>query len=306
MTHTTDPRQLPGADPHTGNREIDPVTGHDTTGHDWNGIKELNTPFPKLVIWALVLTFLYSVVAWILLPAWPIGRDYTRGLLGLDQGEQAVEGFRTLVAGREDWLSRFEGGEFDALQSDDTLLRVAMPAARRLFADNCAACHGTDGQGGPGFPVLSDGTWLWSGDPESIAETLRVGINSDHPDTRYAEMPAFDWMEQDERVALATYVSELPAGAADADSPAGILFAENCSSCHGDAGEGGLEVGAPSLTDGSVIYGQDEKSVMETLLYGRQGVMPSWSGRLSDAEINLLALYVARLNQPEPDAEASQ
>ena len=93
------------SDSHT--REIDPVTGRDTTGHDWNGIKELNTPFPKLVIWALVLTFLYSVIAWILLPAWPVGRDYTRGLLGLDQGEQAVAGYRNLAAGRQDWLARF-------------------------------------------------------------------------------------------------------------------------------------------------------------------------------------------------------
>lgn len=65
MSSPTDPRQLPGADPHTGNRKVDPVTGHDTTGHDWGGITELNTAFPKIVIWALVLTFLYSVVAWI-------------------------------------------------------------------------------------------------------------------------------------------------------------------------------------------------------------------------------------------------
>lgn len=299
MSNPTDPRQLPGADPHTGNRKIDPVTGYDTTGHDWGGITELNTAFPKVVIWALVLTFLYSVVAWILLPAWPTGRDYTRGLLGLDQSEEAIKGFNSLADRRQDWLSRFEGENFVALQSDATLMATAMPAAARLFADNCAACHGTNGQGGPGFPALSDETWLWGGDTEEIATTIRHGINTEDPDTRYAEMPAFDWMERSDRLALAEFVSEMRGGVVDFESTAGTLFSENCSSCHGETGTGGLEIGAPSFTDEAVIYGQDRETVMETLRRGRHGVMPAWSGRLSEAEINLLALYVARIGRPE-------
>lgn len=303
MSDTTDPPQLPGTDPHTGNRRIDPVTGYDTTGHDWNGIKELNTPFPRLVIWALVLTFLYSVVAWVLLPAWPTGRDYTRGLLGLDQQEEAVQGFRDLAERRQDWLSRFEGDDFDALQSDKALMTEALPAAARLFADSCAACHGAGGQGGPGFPVLSDGTWLWSGDPQEIAATIRHGINAENPDTRIAEMPAFDWMERPDQVSLAQFVAELPNGSADHESPAGQVFAENCSSCHGEAGVGGLGVGAPSLADKAVIYGQDPETVMKTLRSGRKGVMPAWSGRLSGAEINLLALYVAQLGHHGGDTQ---
>ena len=296
MSNLTDPRNLPGADPHTGNRKIDPVTGYDTTGHDWGGITELNTAFPRIVIWALVLTFLYSVVAWILLPAWPIGRDYTRGLLGLDQGKEAVEGFHDLSGARQDWLSRFEGEGFPALQSDATLMATAMPAAARLFSDNCAACHGTLGRGGPGFPVLSDNSWLWSGNAAEIATTIRHGINADDPDTRYAEMPSFDWMARSDRAALAEFVAGLPNGSADFGSPAGVLFAENCTSCHGETGAGGLGIGAPPLTDAAVIYGQDPETVMQTLRRGRHGVMPAWSGRLSDAEINLLALYVAQLD----------
>lgn len=303
MSDPTDPTQLPGNDPHTGNRRIDPVSGYDTTGHDWNGIKELNTPFPRLVIWALVLTFLYSVVAWVLLPAWPTGRDYTRGLLGLDQQEEAVQGFRDLAERRQDWLSRFEGDDFDALQSDKALMTEALPAAARLFADNCAACHGAGGQGGPGFPVLSDGTWLWSGDPKEIAATIRHGINAEDPDTRTAEMPAFDWMERPDQVSLAQFVAELPNGSADHESPAGQVFGENCSSCHGDTGAGDLGVGAPSLTDKAVIYGQDPETVMKTLRSGRKGVMPAWSGRLSGAEINLLALYVAQLGHHGGDTQ---
>lgn len=278
-------------------REVDPVTGHDTTGHDWNGIKELNTPFPKLVIWALVLTFLYSVIAWILLPAWPTGRDYTRGLLGLDQGAEAVAGFHEIATERQGWLDRFAADDFAAQQSDAPLMKVALPAAQRLFADNCAACHGLKGQGGPGFPVLADDTWLWSGAPDEIAVTISHGINSDDPDARFSEMPAFDGLPEGDRAALATFVSDLHGGGGTADwnSPAAALFAENCSSCHGEHAEGGLGNGAPSLTDAAVIYGQDPQTVALTLRHGRHGVMPAWTGRLSKAEINLLALYVAGL-----------
>lgn len=283
--------------PHSAHREVDPVTGYDTTGHDWNGIKELNTPFPKIVIWALVLTFLYSVIAWVLLPTWPLGRDYTRGLLGLDQAQMAVEGARAMEDRRQAWLGRFIRPDFTALAADRTLMAGAMPAAARLFEDNCAACHGAKGGGGPGFPVLSDGTWLWGGDAETIAETIRVGINGQNPDTRLAQMPAHDWLTPTERDALADLVTALPEGKTDPASEGGTLFADNCATCHGDKGAGGLANGAPSLADRAVIYGQDRTSVIETLRHGRQGVMPSWSGRLSRAEINLLALYVARLGQ---------
>ncbi len=177
MTRTTDPHDLPGADPHTGNRLIDPVTGYDTTGHDWNGIRELNTPFPRIVLVFLLLSVLYSVAAWILLPAWPTGRDYTRGLLGLDQGRVAAEGFAALDSARQGWLARFDRPDFAALAADPALMAAAMPAAARLFADNCAACHGTGGTGGPGFPALSDGHWLWGGDPETVKFCHRAGMD---------------------------------------------------------------------------------------------------------------------------------
>ena len=117
------------SDPHT--REIDPVTGHDTTGHEWNGIKELNTPFPKLVIWALVLTFAYSVIAWVLLPAWPLGRDYTRGIWNLRQEDEAITGYRVLATKRQDWLARFSEPDFAALRADTALMQQAKAGAPR-------------------------------------------------------------------------------------------------------------------------------------------------------------------------------
>lgn len=280
-------------------REVDPVTGYDTTGHEWNGIRELNTPFPRIVLLFLIATVLYSVVAWILLPAWPTGRDYTRGLLGLDQGQVAAEGFAALDSARQDWLARFETPDYAALAADPALMAAAMPAAARLFADNCAACHGAGGAGGPGFPALDDGHWLWGGDAGTVAETIRVGINSTDPDTRYAEMPSFAGLAREDRAALAGYVASLPSGKADRTGPAAALFAENCAACHGDAGEGGLLNGAPSLTDAATLYGQDGATVAETLRRGRKGEMPAWAPRLDPAEINLLALYVSGLGGGE-------
>lgn len=285
------------ADRHRG-VEVDPTTGYETTGHDWNGIRELNTPFPRIVIWALALTFLYSVIAWVLLPAWPIGRDFTRGVLGLDQRQIAMQGYAALERVRDDWLTRFATGDLDALAADPALMARAMPAARRLFADNCAACHGSGGTGGPGFPDLTDADWLWGGSAGAIAETLHVGINSGHPDTRVSQMPAFGRdriLSRDAVQAVSDYVLALPGGAADPRSAGAQVFAENCIACHGENGTGGLGAGAPSLAGGRRIYGGDRATILTTIHGGRQGVMPSWTGRLSAAEINLLAIYVSHL-----------
>jgi len=278
--------------------EIDPVTGYETTGHNWNGIRELNTPFPRIVLWALALAFLYSVVAWVLLPAWPTGRDFTRGLLGLDDRQEAMQGYAALERAREDWMARFAAGDLDALPGDAALMAQAMPAARRLFADNCAACHGTRATGGPGFPDLTDADWLWGGSPADIAETLRVGINSGHPDTRVSQMPAFGrdgMLPRDAVQAVADYVLALPRGDADAHSAGAQIFAENCAACHGENGAGGVGTGAPSLAGGRWIHGGDRATILATIHGGRQGVMPAWAGRLKAAEINLLAVYVSRL-----------
>lgn len=294
------------ADSHHG-AEVDPATGYETTGHDWNGIRELNTPFPRIVTWAMALAFVYSVVAWVLLPAWPTGRDFTRGVLGLDQQQVAMQGYAALERARDDWMARFATGDLDALAADAALMARAMPAAKRLFADNCAACHGTLGTGGPGFPDLTDANWLWSGSPEAIAETLRVGINSGHADTRISQMPAFGrdgLLPRDAVQAVTDYVLALPGSAADQRSAGAQAFAENCVACHGENGAGGLGIGAPSLAGDRWVYGGDRATILATIHGGRQGVMPAWAGRLNAAEINLLAIYVSRLGASSQHAEA--
>lgn len=289
------------SDPEFSNREVDPFTGHDTTGHEWGPIRELNTPFPKIATWAMILTFVYSVITWILLPAWPTGTDYTRGILGLDDHVMADEGFSRIEQARADWVSRLAGTpDFAALADDKVFMADALPAAARLYGDDCAACHGDDAEGGPGFPALTGPFYLWGGSPEALVHTITHGINSDQDDeTRFAEMPAFDWLDADERHALTQYVAALPSGEADHDGAAAESFADNCASCHGERGEGFEDeddkVGAPSLADASVIYGQDVATVGQTLFRGRHGVMPAWGSRLAPEDINLLALYITTL-----------
>ena len=278
--------------------EFDPITGYATTGHDWNGIRELNTPLPRIVVWTLMLTFLYSVVAWVLLPAWPYGRDYTRGLLGLDQIERAEAARAPLLAMRDDWLSEFARVDFGEV-AEDPMLRVrAWPAAARLFEDNCSLCHGRDARGGPGFPNLRDGDWLWGGAPEEIAYTMRVGINTEHPETHFGIMPAFGRdgiLDRAEIAAVTDHILALAEGHANPGSVGAQVFADNCAACHGDDGGGGLLNGAPALADGNWIYGSDRATVMASVRNGRKGVMPAWEGRLSTAEVNMLAAWLADL-----------
>lgn len=287
----------------SGPQEIDPVTGHVTTGHEWNGIKELNTPFPRIALWALIITVVYSVVAWVLLPAWPLGSTYTKGVLGVDQTTDAQARHAEFTARRVGWEGRFATADLDDLAGDADLLAVAQTEMTRLYADNCAACHGStgagkDGRGGPGFPALNDADWLWSGELEEIAEVIRTGINSDHEDTHLAQMAAFgrdDLLTRAEIDLLVPFVAGLHDGNADFTSPAGELYADNCASCHGDAGEGGLGVGAPALNDAGWIYGGSPAAIRRTLIHGRAGTMPAWEGRLTLAERNMLTLFVARL-----------
>ncbi|SMX48793.1 cytochrome-c oxidase, cbb3-type subunit III [Maliponia aquimaris] len=284
--------------------ERDPVTGQATTGHDWNGIKELNNPVPKAVIAFIVVTHLYALVAWVLLPTWPLGQTYTKGLWGVDQKTAVAADIAQAEAARADWTTALETQSFEAIRADPDLMARAMATAAPLFGQNCQACHGTKGIGGPGFPRLSDDIWLWGGTAEEIAETLRFGINSPHPDTRFSQMPTFGrdgLLTRPEIAALTDYVLTLSGGVRAGDTSEGaVLFQDNCASCHGEDARGMTDQGAPNLTDADWLYGGDADAIHTTLMNGRQGVMPAWTDRLSEAEIRMLALYVQDLSGAAP------
>lgn len=284
--------------------ERDPVSGYATTGHDWNGITELNSPVPRIVFWFLAVTHIYAFVAWVLLPTWPLGNTYTKGILGVDQQTDVAADIAAATAARADWMAALTSEDFAAIRANPDLLARAQETAAPLFGQNCQACHGAGGIGGPGFPRLSDRIWLWGGTSDEIAATLRHGINSPDPDTHVAQMPAFGrdgMLTRAEITVLTDYVLTLGSGVVAGNTSEGaVLFQDNCAACHGEDAKGIEGTGAQNLTDDDWIYGGDAATIRQTLLNGRQGVMPAWQGRLSEAEIRMLALYVEGLSAPQP------
>lgn len=287
--------------------ERDGHSGYLTTGHEWNGIKELNTPVPRLVYICLFVTALFSLGYWILMPAFPLGSTYTKGLLGADDRAYVNASVKQAMADRSTWTDQITAKSFGAIQADPSLIAQVRATGSVLFGDNCAACHGRDAKGGRGFPNLTTNSWLWGGTPEAIAETIRVGINSPHQNTRVSQMPAFGRdgvLKRDEMENVVAYVqslSETPAAgkaAADKVSAGKAVFAANCASCHGPEAKGNPEVGSPNLTDHYWIHGSGEDAFYAGVWGGLQGHMPSWEGRLSSLDRKILALYLLDLRRP--------
>jgi len=271
------------------------------TGHEWNGIKELNTPVPWPVWFFLSLAALFGVGYWLLMPAWPLGHTYTKGLLGVDQRAVVTAKVRQAAIERESWTNRIATMDYAAIQADPGLMENVRERGHALFGDNCAACHGANATGGPGFPNLIDRDWLWGGDPATIAETIRVGVNSENPQSRVSQMLAFgrDKMIDSAAVENVTnYVLSLsrpgPATREHARSVAAgrAVFMANCVACHGEDAKGNQALGAPNLTDKTWLYGGDVQSVHTTIYGGRQGHMPTWENRLSPVDRKILTLYV--------------
>ena len=282
-------------------KEQDPVTGRETTGHEWNGIKELDTPVPRGILLFLIVTHIWAVGWWFFAPTWPLGTTYTKGLLGIDQRtmveERVVEGQQA----RQDWMARIESEPYDQILADENLMQIVRSSGRQLFGDNCAACHGRDARGRANYPDLTDGDWIWGSGPEAIEQTMRVGVNTEHPESRVGQMPAFGrdgMLERDQVRAVAAYVYSLTHP--EFSTPENVerieagqqVFAETCSACHGETGEGSAEAGAPNLTDNYWLYGGDMDTIIATVHGGRQGHMPTWDERLTNAEIRILSLYV--------------
>lgn len=290
-----------------GVEEQDPVSGHKTTGHEWNGIKELDTPVPRGVLIFLVVTHIFAFIWWFLMPAWPVGETHTKGLLQTNQWAEVEKELREAHEDRDPWIKAFETGTFQQIMGNEQLMEIVQTTGPRLFGDNCAACHGTDGAGGAGYPDLTDNDWQWGGSVEDIAETMRVGVNAEHAESRQAQMPAFGnnfgggVLNQDQLRSVATYIYSLSnkgfVNASNRQSVASgqAVYVDNCAVCHGQNAEGNRQVGAPNLADSRWIYGGDIQSITATIHDGRQGHMPTWDERLTPAEIKILALYVHSL-----------
>ena len=280
--------------------EIDDITGAETTGHEWDGLKELNKPLPRWWLWVLYVSVIWSIGYWIVMPAWPLFAGYTKGLIGYSEREAVTRAVAEAKQAQSVYLERIEASDLATIKADPDLLRFSLAGGAAAFGDNCAPCHGRGAQGSPGYPNLNDDNWLWGGKLDDIHETLRVGIRAAHSDTRESPMPAFgkDGILEPAQIADVTdYVLSISGGDAKADAAerGKVIFAEQCAACHGQEGQGIQEVGAPNLTDRLWLYGGAREDIALTIRNSRAGVMPAWEGRLSPETLKQLTVYVHSL-----------
>ena len=292
-------------------RERDAHSGTETTGHEWDGLKELDTPLPRWWLYIFYASIVASIVYWVLMPAWPLMNGYTHGLLNQSDRRNVAVEVQALQTARTPMFERLATADVAAINADPQLQEFARAAGESVFGDYCRTCHGAGGVGAPGYPVLADDVWIWGGTMADIEHTIRVGVRSTHPDTRMSAMPAFgrDGILTPAQVGdVSEYVisisaanSRLHADAAAAARGA-TVFQEQCAACHGATGAGDRAVGAPSLTDDVWLYGNTREEIRRQVELGRGGVMPTWEARFDPGTIRALAYYVHEMGGGEPDA----
>ncbi|KIZ47945.1 MULTISPECIES: cytochrome-c oxidase, cbb3-type subunit III [Rhodopseudomonas] len=287
------------AEHHEG--EIDKVSGRTTTGHEWDGIQELNTPLPRWWILTFYACIIWSIGYWIVYPSWPLVQGYLPGLLhSSSRADVAVE-LANLDAVRGGKMKALATTPLADIEKDPALLAMARAKGKVVFGDNCAPCHGSGAAGAKGFPNLNDDDWLWGGSLEQIMQTIQYGARSGNDEGHQGQMLAFGQsgtLTKEQIVTVANYVRSLSGLSTrpGVDLAAGkTIFEENCVACHGDNAKGNQELGAPNLTDKIWLYGSDEATIIETVTNGRAGVMPAWTGRLDLATIKAMAVYVHSL-----------
>lgn len=282
--------------------DIDAHTGTATTGHEWDGIRELNTPLPKWWLYIFYATIVWSLGYFIVYPSWPLVSTHTPGVLGWSSRGAVRADLEALQAQRSAMVSALSNASIEEIARDDKMRGFAIAQGRAAFGDNCAPCHGAGGGGAVGYPNLNDDDWIWGGALEDIRHTIAYGIRSGHEKARLgAPMPAFGltgMLKAAEINQLSNHVralAGLPTEQGYDSAAAGKLFTEQCASCHGDAGKGNPELGAPNLTDQIWLFGPDKAVISESIVRGRASVMPGWAGRLDDTTIKALAVYVHAL-----------
>jgi cytochrome c oxidase cbb3-type subunit III len=281
--------------------EVDAVSGTATTGHQWDDIKELNTPLPRWWVITFYLTIIWAIGYWILYPAWPLLSSNTTGLLGYSSRANVAVELANLDAIRGEKMAALVNASLADIEKDPALLALARARGRTVFGDNCAPCHGSGATGSKGFPNLNDDDWLWGGTLDQIMQTIRFGARSGNAEGHEGNMLAFGkdgTLKPEQIVTVANYVrslSHLPTAPGYNAAEGAKIFAENCVACHGENGKGNPEVGSKDLTANIWLYGGDEATIVETITNGRGGVMPAWDGRLDPVTLKAMAVYVHSL-----------
>jgi cytochrome c oxidase cbb3-type subunit 3 len=285
----------------TDHSDIDHVSGTATTGHEWDGIKELNTPLPRWWIITFYLTIVWAIGYWIVYPAWPLIWSNTPGILHYSSRANLAVELANLEKVRGEKMAALGSASLADIEKDPGMLALARARGKTVFGDNCAPCHGSGATGSKGFPNLNDDDWLWGGSLDQIAQTIQFGARSGNSKGHEGQMLAFGkdgTLKPLQIVTVANYVrslSGLPTRPGYDAAEGAKIFADNCAVCHGDGGKGNPELGSKNLTANIWLYGGDEATLIETITNGRGGVMPAWDGRLDPTTIKLMAVYVHSL-----------
>ena len=289
-------------------KDIDQHSGVETTGHSWDGIKELNNPLPRWWLYVWYMSIAWAIVYMILMPAIPalpgLGTN-TKGLRGHSDRVEVAKAVSELKTARDAQSIVLLDAGLEKIETDRTLQQFALAMGESAFGDNCATCHGAGGRGAIGYPALADDIWLWDGSLDGIEYTIRHGIRHDTDDgTRFSAMPAFGrdgLLKRSEVDDLAQYVLDLSGHSDDPEAVlrAAPIFQQQCATCHGADGTGDRTQGAPNLTDAEWLYGDREADIEATIYNARNSHMPAWDDRLDDATIKAIAVYVHSLGGGE-------
>ncbi len=257
-----------------------------TTGHTWDeDLGEYNNPLPRWWMWLFYITIAFGLLYLVLYP----GLGSYQGLLGWTEVKQYQDEEQRAAARYGPIYDKFAKLGIVALAGNPDALAIG----QKLFLNNCAQCHASDGGGTRGFPNLTDNDWLYGGAPATIEATITSG--------RGGVMPAWGPILGDDKVKdVAQYVMSLSGMAHDSIRAARgqDVFKQNCVACHGADGKGNQQIGAPNLTDRTWLYGGSEQTIIETITKGRNGHMPAWKEILTPAQIHLVAAYVYSLSHP--------
>lgn len=290
-----------------------------TTGHAWDGdIQEFNNPLPTWWLWTFYATVIFAIIYWVLYPAWPVGSDYTKGVMNeitytTAEGKTKTTHWNTRALfqkemqdareNQEKYIKDISASTFKQIASDEEKSAFAYSTAKVIFADNCAACHQAGGDGVIGFyPNLLDDAWLWGGSYKNVQETIAAG--------RTGSMPAFKTRLTEKQTSdVAEYVLSLSGTAIDASTAkrgkAVFTNAGGCVACHGSDAKGQASMGSANLTDkiwtiadvdGADTFDAKKAAVMGIVKNGKTREMPAWKDRLSAVEIKMLTFYVKQLS----------
>lgn len=272
----------------------------ETTGHQWDGIEELNNPLPRWWVWIFYATIVWGIGYTVAYPAWPLITGATPGLLGASTRADVAAEIASFDAANADIKARLVAADLNAIGADPDLAGYAERAGAAVFRTNCTTCHGSGAAGfeGKGYPNLLDDDWLWGGTMEDIHLTITHGVrNTTDADARYSQMPNFgadELLDTTQIGQVVEYVLQISGQEHDAAlaTAGATVFAEQCVGCHLEDGSGDRAQGAPKLTDAIWLYGGSREAITASINVARFGVMPNWNGRLSEDEIRAVAFYV--------------